>query len=107
MEWSVTNLVVQFIGGIIGGHLAAAAAREHSFGALGHTLAGALGGAVSGLFLQTLAATVVTGAGSVNEPRLVEQIVLQVVTGLSAGGIATLLVGIVRHSIDQHKSGKD
>jgi flagellar biosynthesis protein FliR len=106
MEWSFTNLAIQFIGGIVGGHLAAAAAKEHSFGAIGHTIAGALGGTLSGLFFQTLAATVVTEAGSVNEPRLVEQIVLQVLTGVIAGGIATLLVAIVRHSMDHHKSGK-
>ena len=56
MEWSVTNLVIEIIAGILGGHLAAVAVHEHAFGAAGHTFAGAVGGAVSGSFLQTLVA---------------------------------------------------
>ncbi len=67
MAWTVTNLVIQIIAGSIGGHAAAAASKEHSFGALGHTIAGAVGGALSGYFLQTIVATVVTGKGAVNQ----------------------------------------
>lgn len=106
MEWSVTNFWIQIATGILGGHAAAIAAKEHSFGAFGHTLAGLVGGALSGYFLQTFAATMVTGTGSLNEPRFVEQVVLQGLTGAVAGAIATLLVGFVKHSIDQHKSTK-
>jgi hypothetical protein len=104
MPWSVTNVVIQIIAGILGGHAAAAAAKEHSFGALGHTLAGTVGGALSGLTLQTVVATVVTGTGSVNEPRAIEQFILQALAGAVVGGIATLIVGFLRHSIDQHRS---
>ena len=107
MEWSVTNLMIQIVMGILGGHAVAVAAKEHSFGAVGHTVAGAAGGAVSGYFLQTFAATMVTGTGGLNEPRLVEQLLLQGLTGAVAGGIATLVVGFCKHSIDQHKPRKD
>jgi len=104
MEWSWTYVLIQIVTGVIGGHAAAIAAHEHSFGAVGHTLVGAVGGALSGVFLQTLVATVVTASGSLNEPRLSEQLMLQGLAGAAAGGIMMLLVGFIKHSIDQHKT---
>jgi uncharacterized membrane protein YeaQ/YmgE (transglycosylase-associated protein family) len=106
MTWSITNLVIQIIGGIFGGHAAAVAVKDHDFGAFGHTLAGAVGGVLSGCLLQTLAATMVTGTGTVNEPRFAELAMLQGLTGAVAGGIAMLLFGFLKHSIEQHKSTK-
>jgi uncharacterized membrane protein YeaQ/YmgE (transglycosylase-associated protein family) len=53
MTWTFTNLVIQIIAGILGGHAAAAASKEHGFGALGHTIVGAVGGGLSGAFFQT------------------------------------------------------
>jgi hypothetical protein len=104
MTWTFTNLTIQLIAGILGGHAAAGASREHAFGALGHTIIGALGGGLSGLFLQTLINTMVTGAGGLTEPTAVQQAVLQGLTGGVAGGILTLVVGFIKHSIDHpHK----
>jgi uncharacterized membrane protein YeaQ/YmgE (transglycosylase-associated protein family) len=104
MMWTLTNLVIQIITGILGGHAAAAASREHSFGALGHTIAGAAGGALSGTFFQTYISTVVTAGGAVNEPTAIEQDIIQAVTGAVVGGICTLLVGFIKRAIDEHKS---
>jgi hypothetical protein len=106
MEWSWTYVIVQIVTGILGGHAAAIAAHDHGFGTSGHTIVGAVGGGLSGYFLQTLAATVVTASGSLNEPRVSEQIMLQGLTGAVAGGIMMLIVGLLKHSIDQHKSDK-
>jgi uncharacterized membrane protein YeaQ/YmgE (transglycosylase-associated protein family) len=106
MAWTLSNLLIQIVAGILGGHIAAAAAREHSFGSLGHTVVGAIGGGLSGAFLQTFAATVVTASGSLNEPRLAELFVLQGLTGAAAGGILTLVAGFLRHAIYENKSGK-
>ncbi len=106
MFWSFTNLVIQLVAGIVGGHAAAAAAKDHNFGVVGHTVAGALGGGLSVYFFQTIAVTMVTGADTLNEPRFGEQVVLQGLTGLVAGGIAVLLSGIVKHAIDQYSSSK-
>ncbi len=103
MTWTLTNLLIQVVTGILGGHVAAAAAHEHAFGVVGHTLVGALGGALSGFFLQTYAATVVTASGSLNEPTAVEMAVLQGLTGAASGGIFTLVVGFVRHAMEEHK----
>jgi hypothetical protein len=106
MEWSWTFVMIQIVAGVLGGHAAAIAAHEHSFGAIGHTLVGAAGGAFSGYFLQTLAATVVTGSGHLNEPRLFEQIMIQGLAGAVAGGIAMLIVGLLKHGLAQHRSTK-
>jgi len=107
MTWTITNLVIQIVAGIIGGHGAALASKEHSFGVLGHTIAGAVGGAVSGYFLQTIVGTVVTATGDVQQDAdLVTQWVLQGLAGLAAGAIVTLAVGFLKHSIDQHRIGK-
>ena len=64
MIWTTSNLIIQIVTGILGGHFAATLAREHSFGFIGHTLTGLIAGAFSGYFLQSLAATVVTANGS-------------------------------------------
>ena len=107
MAWTATNLVIQIIAGILGGHAAAVTAKEYSFGALGHTIAGAVGGAVSGYFLQTIVGTVVTATGDVQQDAdLVTRWVLQGPAGLAAGAIFTMAVGFLKHSIDQHRMGK-
>jgi uncharacterized membrane protein YeaQ/YmgE (transglycosylase-associated protein family) len=106
MTWTATNLIIEIITGILGGHAAAAAAKEHEFGLIGHTVAGAIGGALSGCFLQTFAITMVTASGSLNEPTAVENGFIQAVTGLAAGGIVTLVTGLVKHAIDHHKATK-
>jgi hypothetical protein len=51
-----------------------------------------------------LAATVVTANGSLNELRPPENFMLQALTGIAAGACLTLIVGFVKHSIDNHKS---
>jgi hypothetical protein len=43
MTWTLTNLIVQITGGVLGAHGAARGLKEYKFGALGHTLAGAAG----------------------------------------------------------------
>ena len=51
MTWTMTNLVIEIIAGIAGAHIVANAAREYSFGALGRSVVGAIGGYVGGYFL--------------------------------------------------------
>jgi hypothetical protein len=94
----MTNVIIQTFTGIVGGHAAASLTREHGFGWVGHSIVGAVGGLVSGVFFQTLAATVVTASGSLNEPTAVENFVVQVLTGVAAGGCLTLIVGLLKHS---------
>ncbi|MGD0632809.1 MAG: hypothetical protein ABSA13_00830 [Beijerinckiaceae bacterium] len=104
MTWTVANLVIQIIFGILGGHAAAAATKEFNFGALGHTIAGAIGGGLSGFFLQTVAGNLVTGGGDLTATNPVEQAVTQGLTGAVAGGIAVLAVAMIKFGIDQHRA---
>ena len=104
--WSSTYLVIQIVAGVFGGHAAASAMHDHGFGFVGHTLAGAVGGFLSGCFLQTLAVTMVSANGSINEHSVVTDVFLQVLLGAIAGAIAMGIGGIVKHGIDQHRSQK-
>ena len=106
MTWTFTNLAIQIVAGVIGGNLAAALGKEHSFGVLGHTIAGAVAGALSGYFLQSAVGTLVTGSGEINGVDPVEQAVLQGIAGVVAGAIGTSLVGFLKHGIAQHRTTK-
>jgi hypothetical protein len=104
MTWTLTNFLIEMIAGIVGGHAIAAIAKEHSFGALGHSITGALGGAFSGYFLQTLAATVVDSTGEINQDaHQVTQRFIQAMAGLAAGAILTMAIGFAKHAIAQHR----
>jgi hypothetical protein len=105
--WTASNVLIQTVTGILGAHGAAVAAHEHRFGFLGHMLTGALAGAVSGYFLQTLAVTMVTAGGSMNEPTAVENVALQALTGMVVGACSMLAVGLVKRGIDEHRSQND
>lgn len=98
MEWTLTNLLIQIAAGFLGAHGAATAADEHRFGFIGHSLAGLVGGGLSGLFLQSTATRMVTGTGSLNTPTSVETIVIQVLAGAIAGAIVMFAAGfVIRH----------
>lgn len=95
MEWNVTNLIVQVLAGFAGAHCAAAALHDHRFGAIGHSLVGLIAGALSGYFLEVQALTVVTGSGSMNQPRIADMFVIEGLTGAVVGGIAMAAVGML------------
>ena len=97
MEWTFANLIIQIVAGLIGSHIAAAAAHEHRFGFWRHGLVGLLSGALGGLFLQKYASTVVTAGGSLNGPTHVQIIASQVLTGAVLGAIAMMTIGLIIH----------
>ena len=94
MDWT-TNLIVQIVAGFTGAHFAATALHKHRFGWVGHSIVGLIAGALSGYFLQTVVLTVVTGSGSMNEPRVVEAAVIEALTGAVVGGIAMVAFGFL------------
>lgn len=72
-DWTIANLLIQMIAGLLGAHAAAAVIHEHKFGLIGHTLVGLLAGAVSGFFLQGVAVTMVTASRSPASKRLLSR----------------------------------
>jgi|SRR6516165_2736321 hypothetical protein len=96
MDWTMWALAAQTVAGFHGAHAAASAAHEHGFGFLGHSLAGLVGGALSGTFLQSAVLTIVTGSGSQNPSTTVELAVLHALTGAVAGGILMFVVRFLK-----------
>ena len=85
---NLTALIVQLIGGALGGYAAGNISKEVNLGTIGNTIVGALGGGVGGQVFFTLLGL----SGTV-------QIVSALVTGAVSGGLATLLIGFVKSKI--------
>jgi hypothetical protein len=100
-DWTITNIVVQAVAGILGAHIAAAAAREFRFGFIGHSIVGLIAGTLSGDFLQRVAVTTVYGTGMPMPISPVEAGVCQALTGAVVGGIAMMVIGFLRHEMMQ------
>jgi hypothetical protein len=69
--------------------------RSRRFGIVAHSLVGLVAGALSGYFLQVQALTVVTGSGSMNQPRIADVFVIEGVTAAVVGGIAMAAIGML------------
>lgn len=95
MEWTFANVIIQTMAGLIGSHIAAAAAHEHRFGFWGHSIVGLVSGAIGGVALQTYASTVVTANGSLNDPTRVDIFASQALTGAVIGAIAMMVIGMI------------
>ena len=104
MLWTTTSFFIQVFAGFVGAHLAAAVVRDHAFGFWRHTAVGLIAGALGGYFLQTYAATVVTGSGSLNDMRPADIFFLQTATGATLGGIAVMAIGMI---VTPHKPHGD
>jgi membrane protein DedA with SNARE-associated domain len=98
MSWTFWGLAIQTVAGLLGAHAAAGAAHEHRFGFIGHSIAGLVGGALSGAFLQEAAVTIVTGSGSQNPSTTIELAIIHALTGAVAGGILMFAVGFLQGS---------
>ena len=98
-EWTVVNLVIQAIAGVLDAHAGALAAHEHRFGFIGHSLVGLIAGGLSGFFLQQIVMTTVTGTGDLEPVTALEAGVYQAVAGASIGAVAMMAVGFVRYEM--------
>jgi hypothetical protein len=85
---NLTALIVQLIGGALGGYAVGNVSKEVNLGTIGNTIVGALGGGVGGQILFVLLGL----SGTV-------QIVSALVTGGLSGGLATLLIGFLKSKI--------
>jgi uncharacterized membrane protein YeaQ/YmgE (transglycosylase-associated protein family) len=93
-DWTIANLAIQSVAGVLGAHAAASAAHEHRFGFVGHSLVGLVAGAVSGYFLQEIVNT--TGSGETMPASAVETAIIQALAGAVIGAIVMLAIGFMR-----------
>ena len=85
---NLTALIVQLIGGALGGYAVGSVSKEVNLGTISNPIVGALGGGVGGQILFMLLGL----SGTV-------QIVSALVTGGLSGGLATLLIGLLKSKI--------
>lgn len=93
MTWTMTNLVIEIIAGIVGAHIVALGARVSNFGALGRSVVGAIGGYVGGYLLD--AAMVLNGSNALYVSRPLDQTMAQSLTAAATGGILILAISFV------------
>jgi uncharacterized membrane protein YeaQ/YmgE (transglycosylase-associated protein family) len=94
--WTYWGLAVQIVAGFFGAHAAASVSPDHRFGFIGHSVAGLVGGALSGTFLQSIATTVLNGGGGENASTDAEIAIIHALTGVVVGAIAMFAIGIFR-----------
>ena len=96
MAWTMTNLMIEIIAGIVGAHIVAIAARAYRFGARGRSVVGAIGGYVGGYLLD--AAMVLNGSNALYVSRLLDQTMAHTLTAAATGGILILAISFVAGS---------
>lgn len=82
-------LIINLLGGAAGGNIAGALLKNLSLGTLGNSLAGILGGGVASQVLPGL----LGAAGGMD----LAGILTQVASGAGGGGIAMILIGIIKN----------
>jgi hypothetical protein len=103
-EWTILNLVIQAITGVMGAHAAATVVHEHRFGLVGHSLVGLIAGALSGYFSQVAVMTTVTATGDAMPMTALEAGVYQAFAGAVVGALAMMVVGFVRYEMTKSPS---
>jgi hypothetical protein len=107
---TTVNLIIQIVAGIVGGNVAGFGMKNLNLGAVGNTIAGAIGGVGGGLLLGALLPAdgsvtffnvlTVTGAGGD-----FGSIVVQLIGGAAGGGILTAVVGLIKNAMAGGKAG--
>jgi|SRR6476620_1421766 hypothetical protein len=95
MSATIINIIIQLIAGAVGGNAAGAGLKNYDLGALGNTIAGALGGVGGGQILTALLPMLAGAADNVD----IGAIVGQAVGGGVAGAIVTFVVGLIKNAM--------
>lgn len=88
-------LIIQLVSGALGGNVAGSLLKNISLGTLGNSIAGAVGGGLGGTLhgpLLTGGAPLIGAEGGLDVMALVSQLV----SGGAGGGLATVVVGLIR-----------
>lgn len=108
MDASIVPLIISLISGIVGGHVAGAAAPDKSLGGIGNTITGLFGGAFGGYIMQALdllgKAGVLTGspdAAAATQGFDLGSILAAVGGGGVSGGILTFVIGLIKNAMNK------
>jgi hypothetical protein len=93
MSATLINLIIQLTAGAVGGNAAGATMKNLDLGALGNTIAGAVGGAGGGTLLTALLPMLQGAAGNVD----IGAVIGQAVGGGVAGAVLTAIVGLIKN----------
>ena len=89
------QLLMQLIGGVVGGNAAGAVMKNHSLGTIGNSIAGLVGGGLGG---QILNAVTGMGAGGGMD---IGSIISQVAGGGVGGGIVMVVVSMIKGAMNK------
>jgi hypothetical protein len=95
MSATIINLLIQLIAGAVGGNAAGAASKDINLGALGNTIAGAVGGVGGGQLLSALVPMLAGVGNNVDIAALASQ----AVGGGVAGAIVAAIVGLIKNKM--------
>jgi hypothetical protein len=91
----IINLIIQLIAGAVGGNAVGAASKDINLGALGNTIAGAVGGVGGGQLLTALIPMLAGVGNNVDIGALAGQ----AVGGGIAGAIVAAVVGVIKNKM--------
>src|SRR5580692_1613330 len=75
MSGTLIDLIIQIVAGVIGGHAAGATLKNYTLGAIGNTIAGAIGGVAGVQLLAQMMPALASTAGNVDASALVGQVI--------------------------------
>jgi uncharacterized membrane protein YeaQ/YmgE (transglycosylase-associated protein family) len=87
----LTTLLVQIVGGAVGGNVAGAAMKDKSLGTIGNSVAGILGGGIGGQILNALGVAVTTGGADLSS------LAGNAGTGGVGGAVLLIVIALVRN----------
>ena len=97
MDMNMVNLIISLVSGIVGGNIAGAAMKDKSFGPLGNSISGILGGGLGGIILQALGLFNQSGAAGIN----LESILSSIGSGGVGGAILMIVIGVIKNMIQK------
>jgi len=94
----IVNLIISLISGGVGGNIAGAALKDKSFGVLGNTVAGLIGGGLGDFILQAMGVLERSAAGG---QLSLESILANVGTSGVSGAALLAIVSLIKNSMNK------
>jgi len=105
----IVQLIISLLSGVAGGNIGGAVLKDKGLGTAGNSVAGAVGGGLSGYLLQTLGflgtvAASAAGQAAATETGMDFTQLLGNIAGSGLGGmILTIIVSLIKNASDTNK----